>query len=273
MKKMSVLLFFLLAGCALWAEEKKNLPYYEKDSPRQGNLEYLESRCKLDLHLPDGQKNFPTLVWFHGGGLGGGSKYIPNELALDRMAVAAVNYRLSGKKAECPDYLYDAAAAAVWVRKHIAEYGGNPEKVYIAGHSAGGYLTVMLALAPEYLQKFGANPHDFAGYFPISGQMTTHYRILGERREKGQNVPDVVLDEFAPIQRASQNVPPITLLVGDPEVEWASRVEENQLLAGRLKYVYKNKNVICHSFATFNHGSVKIPSYTVINSTMLPGKK
>ena len=48
---------------------------------------------------------------------------------------------------------------------------------------------------------------------------------------------------------------------------------EAELLAGRLKYVYKNKNVICHSFATFNHGSVKIPSYTVINSTMLPRKK
>ncbi|MBO5763044.1 MAG: alpha/beta hydrolase [Lentisphaeria bacterium] len=273
MKRLLLLFGLCLACCVLRAEVHKNLPYYEKDSPRQGNLDYLESRCKLDLHLPDGQKNFPTLVWFHGGGLGGGSKYIPNELALDRMAVAAVNYRLSGKKAECPDYLYDAAAAVVWVRKHIAEYGGDPSKVYVAGHSAGGYLTVMLALAPEYLQKFGAKPHDFAGYFPISGQMTTHYRILGERREKGQNVPDVVLDEFAPIQRAGENAPPITLLVGDPEVEWASRVEENQLLYGRLKYVYKNKNVICHSFATFNHGSVKIPSFTVINSTMLPRKK
>lgn len=162
---------------------------------------------------------------------------------------------------------------AAWVKKHIAEYGGDPNRVYIAGHSAGGYLSIMLALDAKYLGAYNLKPKDFAGYFPISGQMTTHFRILRERREKGLKVPDVVLDEYAPIQLASTDAPPITLLVGDPAVEWPGRVEENILLAGRLKYIYKNKAIECHSFPTFNHGTVRNPGIEVINGILLQKKK
>ena len=188
-------------------------------------------------------------------------------------AVAAVNYRLSGKGAECPDYIYDAAAAAAWVKKHIAEYGGDPERIYIAGHSAGGYLTMMLALDGRYLGACKADPKDFAGYFPVSGQATTHFRILAERKAKGMKLPDVMLDEYAPIQLAHRGAPPITLLVGDPNVEWPSRVEENLLLAARLKRGYKNEKVECLSFPSFNHGTVVAPSIAAINNKILQANK
>ena len=62
-------------------------------------------------------------------------KDCPRGLWMEKIAVAAVNYRLSGKNAQCPEYIYDAAAAAAWVRKHIAEYGGAPKKVYVSGLS------------------------------------------------------------------------------------------------------------------------------------------
>ena len=159
------------------------------------------------------------------------------------------------------------------MRKHIAEYGGDPTKVYVAGHSAGGYLTAMLALDPKYLKTFGCDPHDLAGYLPISGQMTTHFRILAERRAKGSAVPGVVLDEYAPIQLAGKNCPPMVLLVGDPEVEWPSRVEENFLLAARLTRVYRNDNVKCYSFPTFNHGGVFHPAAAYINRLLVPPVK
>lgn len=248
---------------------KSDLPYYDAESFRTGNLAYLQERCKLDLVLPDGKKNFPTLIWFHGGGLSAGKKHVPKYLRTDEIAVAAVNYRLSGKGAECPDYIYDAAAAAAWVKKHIAEYGGDPEKIYISGHSAGGYLTMMLALDAKYLGAYKVKPKDFAGYFPISGQATTHFRILAERRKKGMNVPSVVLDEYAPIQLAGKGVPPITLIVGDSAAEWPSRVEENFLLAARLKRIYKNKQVECHALPTFDHGTVVRPGIMLINNALL----
>ena len=272
MKKLWIL---LLAAAAVFASaaETKNLSYYDEGFPRTGNLEYLQEYCKLDLFLPEGKKDFPTLVWFHGGGLSRGQKHVPRSLRTDKIAVAAVNYRLSGKRAECPDYIYDAAAAAAWVKKHIAEYGGDPEKVYIAGHSAGGYLTMMLALDGRYLGAYKMEPKDFAGYFPVSGQATTHFRILAERKEKGMKVADVMLDEYAPIQLARQGIPPITLLVGDPAVEWPARVEENFLLAGRLKRVYKNERVECLSFPSFTHGSVIVPAIAVINAKILKEMK
>lgn len=273
MKKIWILLLMTAAAAFVSAAETKDLPYYDEEFPRTGNLESLERFCKLDLVIPEGKKDFPTLIWFHGGGLTGGKKYVPKNLRTDAIAVAAVEYRLSGKGAECPDYIYDAAAAAAWVKKHIAEYGGDPAKIYIAGHSAGGYLTMMLALDKRYLGAFKADPGDFAGYFPVSGQATTHFRILAERKAKGIAVPDVMLDEYAPIQLARRNAPPITLLVGDPAVEWPSRVEENFLLAARLKRVYKNEKAECLSFPSFTHGSVVAPAIAVINEKIIPKQK
>ena len=273
MKKLWSLILMMATAAFVSAAEATNLSYYEEDFPRTGNPEYLQEYCKLDLYLPNGKKNFPTLVWFHGGGLSSGRKYVPRNLRTDEIAVAAVNYRLSGKNAECPDYIYDAAAAASWVKKHIAEYGGDPDRIYIAGHSAGGYLTMMLALDGRYLEAYKTAPRDFAGYFPVSGQTTTHFQIMAERKAKGMNVPDVMLDEYAPVQLAHPEIPPLTLLVGDPAVEWPSRVEENFLLAARLKRVYKNEKVECLSFPSFTHSSVVVPAIAVINEKILKAKK
>ena len=264
MKRLLTVLTVIFAA-VLTAADTRDISYYEADAQKTGDAEYLAERCKLDLYLPEGEKNFPTLVWFHGGGLSAGNKHCSKEFNLGRIAVAAVNYRLSGKRAQCPDYIYDAAAAVAWVRKHIAEYGGDPAKVYVSGHSAGGYLTAMLALDPKYLKTFGCDPHDLAGYLPISGQMTTHFRILAERREKGSSVPGVVLDEYAPIQLAGKNVPPMVLLVGDPAIEFPARVEENLLLAARLRRVYGNTGVKCHSIPDCTHGEVEYPAVTYLN--------
>lgn len=255
----------MLAG-SLFAAEKKNIPYYDPGFPQTGNKEYLKTRCVLDLSTPDNEKNFPTLIWFHGGGIARGNKHYPGGIDRKKIAVAAVNYRLSGKDAECPDYIYDAAAAVAWVLKHIREYGGNPEMVYVSGHSAGGYLSAMVALAPKYLKTFGADPKQLAAVLPVSGQMTTHFQILNERRKKDPATPSIVLDEYAPISNASKDAPPMILIVGDTNIEWPARVEENQLLAARLRRNFKKKDVRCYAFESFNHGTVVTPGTAVISN-------
>ena len=262
-----------LASVSLWSLEKKDIPYYDGDFPKQGNQDYLKERCVLDLKLPDGKKGFPTLIWFHGGGIVNGRKHYPINVDTRQIAVAAVNYRLSGDRAQCPDYLYDAAAATAWVLRHIAEYGGDPNRVYVAGHSAGGYLSAMIALAPRYLKTFGASPRQLAAVFPVSGQMTTHFQILNERRKKDPATPTIFLDEYAPVSNASAGAPPLILLVGDTRVEWPARVEENQLLEARLRRIFKDGNVRCILLPTFNHGTVVEPSMLIVNRMILDAMK
>ena len=147
---------------------------------------YETERSRLDLYCPAGAKNLPCLVWFYGGGLTGGAKSEPytraicRALASEGILVACADYRLS-PKAKYPAYIEDAAAAVAWVKQHAAEYGGDANRVFVGGHSAGGYLTAMLGLDPQYLRAVGVNVTDLAGFIPISGQMMTHYTIREER--------------------------------------------------------------------------------------------
>ena len=97
---------------------------------------YRTERCKLDIYYPEDIKDFPTVVWFHGGGLTGGNKHIPHELTEQGFAVIAVNYRLS-PRATNPAYIEDAAEAVAWTFRNIRQYGGDPDKIIVSGHSAG----------------------------------------------------------------------------------------------------------------------------------------
>jgi acetyl esterase/lipase len=216
---------------------------------------YETQRCKLDLYLPPGGKNFATLVWFHGGGLKGGSKdggetpKIARALADDGIAVASVNYRLS-PKAKYPAYVEDAAAAAAWVRAHIAEHGGNPAKVFISGHSAGGYLALMLAMDARWLKPHGLTPDSFAGYVPLSGQTMTHYTV---REERGIGKETITADEAAPVFYCRKNTPPMLVLAGDHDM--AARSEENEYLVAVLRGA-GNTRVTFRQIPDRTHGSI-----------------
>jgi acetyl esterase/lipase len=215
--------------------------------------EYEAERCKLDLYLPPGGKNFATLVWFHGGALKGGSKdgsaAIARALAADGLAVASVNYRLS-PKAAYPAYLEDSAAAAAWVRAHIAEHGGDPAKVFISGHSAGGYLTLMLAMDARWLKPHGLTPDSFAGYIPLSGQTMTHYTV---REERGIGKETITADEAAPVYYCRKDTPPMLVLAADHDM--AARSEENEYLVAVLKGT-GDKHVTFRQIPDRNHGSI-----------------
>ena len=267
-----LMLCSFLAAFSVAAAEIKNIAYYEKDFPRQGNIEALQERCKLDLKTPD-TKNFPVLIWFHGGGLSGGEKFYPEHIDTSKIAIAAVNYRLSGKNVQHPDYIYDAAAAVAWVLKNIRSYGGDPAKVFVSGHSAGGYLAAMIALDKKYLNTFGFSPEVLAGVYPISGQMSTHFKVLGERRKKNPATPEFTVDEYAPLFHASVKAPPMILFCGDPAVDWPARVEENQLLAARLKYVYKHKKIKMVSIPNTGHVNCRYPALSMINNILSKLKK
>lgn len=240
--------------------EKKDIPYYDKDFKRVGDSAYIDERCKLDLIYPADTKNFTTIVIFHGGGIIRGRKHRYKFMESEGRAYAYVNYRLSGKRAQCPDYIYDAAAAVAWVMRHIKEYGGDPERVVMAGHSAGGYLTAMVTLDERYLNHFGYSPKQLFAAMPSSPQLTTHFTILNERRRKGETVPQVVIDEYAPMSYIKKDTPPMMLIVGDNATEIAGRVGENYMFHSLMVKKAKNANVEMFQLPGFTHGNVWRPA-------------
>jgi hypothetical protein len=99
--------------------------------------------------------------------------------------------------------------------------------------------------------------------------MTTHFQILNERRAKDPSTPDFLIDEFAPIFHASsKDVPPMTMLAGDSELDWPARVEENKMLEMRMRRVYKNPNVKFYSIPGTTHGTCSRPSLAMINDIL-----
>lgn len=257
MKKGIFLIFWLCAISILAQNSASNEYKTDKDisyiSPNEKD-NYRKERCKLDVYYPVNKKDFPVVVWFHGGGLEGGEKGIPNELKNKGIAVVAVNYRLS-PKATNPAYIEDAAASIAWTFNNIASYGGSTKDIYVSGHSAGGYLTLMVGLDKSYLEKYGIDADKIKGLVPISGQTNTHYTI---RKERGipSNIP--IIDEYAPLNKARTGVPPTLLITGDRKLELTARYEENAHLEAILKSL-NNKDVVLYELQGFDHGNVYAP--------------
>lgn len=228
-----------------------NVSYYGAAALSQAD-DYQKTQCQLDLRYPTNHDAFATVVWFHGGGLTGGRRHFI-DLKDDGIAVAAVGYRLA-PKAQHPAYLEDAAAATAWVIKNIAQYGGDSNKVFLAGHSAGGYLTAMIGMDPRWLAAHGLSNHQLAGLIPVSAQVTTHFKVKKLRGDMGEQYRPLI-DEYAPLYYCASNLPPVCLVLGDRKIEFKCRVEENDLMAVSLRTL-GHKNVEFYELPGLNHGTV-----------------
>ncbi len=229
-----------------------HIPYKTGDSLSS----YEKQRCLLDVYLPKEGKGFATLVWFHGGGLTGGNKdadstkKVAQGLAQAGVAVVVPNYRLS-PQAKYPAYIEDATAAVAWTLQNIAQHGGDTKRVFVSGHSAGGYLALMIGMDAHYLAAFGLKPQTLAGLIPVSGQVMTHYTV---RQERGISKFSVTADEAAPVRYADvKNLPPMLVLCADKDMP--ARAEENVYLVALMKGA-GNKRVTLQVIADRNHGSV-----------------
>lgn len=206
-----------------------NIPYYAEEAGIQDS--YRNERCVLDIYFPENTKDFATVVWFHGGGLTGGNKDIPEALKNKGLCVVAANYRLA-PQITAPAYIQDAAAAVAWVFNNITAYGGNTSLIFVAGHSAGGYLTMMIGLDKQYLAAHHVDADSIAGLIPFSGQAITHFSI---RKERQIDEKQAVVDHYAPLFHVRSDAPPMLQITGDRELEMLGRYEENAYLARMMK--------------------------------------
>lgn len=232
--------------------------HYYSNEVMEGD-KYLQKMCVIDIYYPVNVENFETIVWFHGGGLTGGKREIPEFLKNKGVAVVGVEYRLSPnvKASEC---IKDAAAATAWTFRNIEKYGGNTSLIFVSGMSAGGYLTYMVGLDKRYLAAYDIDANQIAGLIPFSGHTITHFTI---RKENGIPGEQPIVDELAPLFHVRADAPPLLIITGDRELEMLGRYEENAYMMRMMK-VSGHKQVRIYELDGSNHGQMMYPALPLL---------
>ncbi len=132
------------------------------------------ARHRLDVFRPVARDGRPrkVILFFHGGSWRRGSKdrtrFVPRTLARRGYVAVSANYRLF-PRVRFPAFMTDAARAVAWVRANIRRFGGDPDRIYLMGHSAGAHIAVLLALDPRYLRAAGVPRAAIRGAIGLAG--------------------------------------------------------------------------------------------------------
>ncbi len=254
MRKFVFMLLALSLTCGAFAREVKQNVAYRSDADI-----YVQQMCRLDISYEEGASDCPVIVWFHGGGLTSGAKHIPSTLTRDGAVVVAVGYRFV-TKVDIAETIDDAAAAVAWVVNNISKYGGDTSKIYLAGHSAGGYLVDMIGLNKKYLEKYGVDANMFAALAPYSGQVITHF---AHRSKSGVPALTPTIDEFAPLFHVRGDAAPMLIISADREQELYGRYEETAYFARMMK-LNGHKDITFYELDGFSHNDMAEPSHLVL---------
>src|SRR5882672_7350695 len=208
-----------------------------RDVPYLSGVSYAGNKDKLDLYLPEGRTGVPVIVSFYGGALTSGDKsgqtFIGERFASAGFATAVVNYRLSPAVMH-PAHIQDAAASFAWVRRNIAKYGGNPDQVFVIGHSAGAYLVALLATDERYVAAHKLSLRDIRGVVPVSAFYWVERTGVAPDRDKSVwGTDQTVWVDASPAHHLRAGVPPILVLYADGDDQW--RRDQNTEAAGAIK--------------------------------------
>ncbi len=203
-----------LLGCSPTAVLDALTPRGEFELRR--DVPYGEAaRQKLDIYRPNhGDGKGTLIVFFYGGSWRSGSKdqyrFVAEALTREGITVVIPDYRLY-PEVEFPAFLQDGAAAVRWARDQAQEFGADPRRLFVMGHSAGAYIAAMLALDGEYLRGAGMRRNELAGAVGIAGP----YDFLPFSKSVGEvfaSTPDLARTQ--PITYAGPGAPPLLLLHG-----------------------------------------------------------
>ncbi|TWU17742.1 Lipase 2 [Novipirellula galeiformis] len=262
---------------ALAVDNAAKTPKYSTDENilyRTSDDASINKSCRLDVYYPEHISEFPTIVWFHGGGLTAGKRGVPKQLRQQGVAVVAVSYRLS-PSVKASDCLDDAAAAVAWTLKHIEQYGGSAEKIFVSGASAGGYITSMIGLDKKWLAGHHVDADTIAGLIPLSGHTITHFTV---RKERGIDEKQPIVDDMAPLFHVRGDCPPLLLITGDRELELLGRYEENAYLWRMMKIAGHTQTTL-YELDGSNHSQMVEPAMPLLlrfvkqHAQKLPAKK
>jgi acetyl esterase/lipase len=251
----------------------RDLAYY--DGP-----DASKTKHRLDLYLPKDTKDFPVVLFVHGGAWKHGDKsFFGVYSALGRMfarngiGAVLVNYRLSPEVMH-PEHIKDVARAFAWTHKHIDEYGGRPDQIFVCGHSAGGHLVSLLATDETYLKAEGLDLKDVKGVMSMSGVYsvpdTADLSVgLGLGKVKINAEDRFSIDRFLasvfgkdpemrtqafPLAHVKKDLPPFLILWADHDIPTFDKNAEEFVKALQAKDV----SVESREIAKHNHMSIII---------------
>ncbi len=175
-------------------------------------------RHKLDIYIPEEAKpGAKVAIFFYGGRWEYGSKadylFVGQALASQGIVTVILDYRLF-PDVRFPTFVEDGANAVSWVRRHIADHGGDPQQIYLIGHSAGAHIAAMLSMDPRFLAAEDAAVEDIEGLVGLAGP----YDFLPIKDPIVKDVFAVEnLEATQPITYASKRAPRTLLLTGDDD--------------------------------------------------------
>jgi acetyl esterase/lipase len=166
---------------------------------------------KLDIYSPKGQSNAPVLFFIHGGSWKSGdrSSYgaLGNRYAKAGFVTVVPSYRLAPKHPH-PAQIEDVAAAFAWTANHVSEYGGDTNRLYVSGHSAGGHLAALLALDESRLAPFQLSAKAIRGVLALSG---VYNFTIGESQESVFGKDPAIRRDASPLFHIKSDAPPFLL--------------------------------------------------------------
>lgn len=237
------LLICLLATPVLGQKMTRDIPYLKNGHERQ----------VLDIYTPDkpSDKKLPVMFWIHGGGWQVGDKsdvaLKPKVLTERGFVFVSTNYRLL-PHVDMDTLIRDVAASLGWVHRNIANHGGDPNRIFVGGHSAGAQLAALICIDDRYLKEQGVSFEALKGCVPVDGDtydipkiiMTAEHRqaLYGGKmftfghRQKFGNDPEKHVDFSAVTHVAKgKGIPPFLILYfpGNPDTRAQARRLESVL--------------------------------------------
>jgi acetyl esterase/lipase len=192
-------------------------------------------RHRMDIYAPaDAHATSPVLIFFYGGSWQMGERadyrFVAATLARAGIIVAVPDYRLHPETA-FPGFIEDGALATAWMARHAGRFGADGQNIFLAGHSAGAYIALMLGLDPQWLRAAGYERKNLAGLIGISGP----YDFLPIKAAdiKAVFAPAADLAQTQPINFANDEAPPALLVTGGADTTVLPR--NSTAVAARLR--------------------------------------
>ena len=200
---MRALLVLLLLSSTTFAAEPvvhRDLAYAEPKNERQ----------TLDVYAPAEGKVHPVVVWIHGGGWKRGDKAglqkKPQAFTEHGYIFVSINYRFL-PQVTIQEMTGDIARAIRWIHEHAGEYGGDPNSIFVMGHSAGAHLAALVCTDDRYLKAQGLSLSLIKGCVPIDVSMYD----IPKRLKDGGTVPESTIKElFGDTEQSQRELSPVT---------------------------------------------------------------